>query len=842
MRGCDLKLSVGFVLAILIASQSVRLVLLSNDAPALAACGLPQDLMPAILLAIPCTFAWKGLRQLTCVMVLLVIAADLFLQLSAGVRLRHEGVVFLFDQMLAIGASPSRPATKGEVTGKRHPLALLMANFAMVPLGTVLSTCMLIPAVLLLARFSKWSIRVTPRRLLALFFTLLASWTFDKPCCRSPSPTPVPRFETDEGASGTLRVRTQPPTVQKFLQQHLRSARVECSSNVILGQSSNVLTLLAGSLWSVWGGSWSALEADAARNLTAISAKLSARALRINEHRALRRQKRWRPLLPLYLSPSSNKDRRKYGNIATASNGAPPKGGKNAEFQPPPRTRNVVLITLESVGALYMDLYNPEAKTMPFVSSLFNSSPEGAAMLFERYYVSEPNTVHALYAELCGLRPYIGLERREYEYRRRLERVCLPVQLRKRGIHSAFYTTSNIGFQRRLGFDEFWSGEDLARRTRHLRANWAKDQARGGDRQGSKEWPRQWWLDEGSDALLPGGAGDKRRNWLGHHDAFGLPAVRDFISARGEDRFFLHLSTLGTHHPYRLTCPLPVGESEGRHGGKAIPSFRRSPFGVLRNGTKKWQRRQYKRFAPQRAILERYLQSLLCADRYIEQVYLLLQRAGRLHDTSIVITADHGEGFQLTHGNDLIHGGAVYETQARLPWIGFGPIAYGLPKRMGGVWSDVSMTPTLVEAMIGPVNDNAEQLRREQGSSTHVPSPPGRAGEGNASAHLDWPLASVSEYDLVGHSMLSGAPPPTQAFMSCAFDSTCLGLLVEDALGVLHKFVWHIGSQDNLFEAYKASAMAAYLRRDHLHITADPRALIAEIACGCCSAGCGRSL
>ena len=38
----------------------------------------------------------------------------------------------------------------------------------------------------------------------------------------------------------------------------------------------------------------------------------------------------------------------------------------------PPRSRNLVLITVESMGALYMDLYNPDARTMRFVSGLFN--------------------------------------------------------------------------------------------------------------------------------------------------------------------------------------------------------------------------------------------------------------------------------------------------------------------------------------------------------------------------------------------------------------------------------------------------------------------------------------
>ena len=45
------------------------------------------------------------------------------------------------------------------------------------------------------------------------------------------------------------------------------------------------------------------------------------------------------------------------------------------------------------------------------------------------------------------------------------------------------------------------------------------------------------------------------------------------------------------------------------------------------------------------------------------QVHGILQRAGRLHDTSLVVVGDHGEGFELAHEQDRVHGGTVYDTQ-----------------------------------------------------------------------------------------------------------------------------------------------------------------------------------
>ena len=77
----------------------------------------------------------------------------------------------------------------------------------------------------------------------------------------------------------------------------------------------------------------------------------------------------------------------------------------------------------------------------------------------------------------------------------------------------------------------------------------------------------------------------------------------------------------------------------------------------------------------------------------------ILRRAGRLHDTSLVVVGDHGEGFELAHERDRVHGGAVYDTQVRLPFIAFGPMARGMPKRVPGVWSDTAIGPTLLEAL-----------------------------------------------------------------------------------------------------------------------------------------------
>ena len=148
----------------------------------------------------------------------------------------------------------------------------------------------------------------------------------------------------------------------------------------------------------------------------------------------------------------------------------------------------------------------------------------------------------------------------------------------------------------------------------------------------------------------------------------------------------------------------------------------------------------------QAAMLRAYLRELRCVDEYIKQVHGILRRAGRLQDTSLVIVGDHGEGFELAHERDRVHGGAVYDTQVRLPFVAFGPMARGMPKRVPGVWSDTAIGPTLLEAL---------GLR-----------------------HRDCRGALPGALDLFGCSVLS-SPPPRHAMVSCAFDSTCVGLVMQ---------------------------------------------------------------
>ena len=401
-----------------------------------------------------------------------------------------------------------------------------------------------------------------------------------------------------------------------------------------------------------------------------------------------------------------------------------------------------MIITVESLGALYTDLYNADARTMPFVSALFEAAPPGEAFLLERCYASEPNTLHALFAQLCGARPKLGMAKAEYLSQQRLAQ-CLPHRLRAHGgVRSAYFTPSNVGLQPQLGFDELWSSVDEVRGTTTTGQATARKRAKV-----RIKWPRAWSR-HSTRALLRLRDGGQY-NWLGDHDYFALPKVRDYVAARGdEQRFFLQVVTASTHHPYTGLCPSATGGAAGLRWEGNGGTLARAP-----------------RSNRTAAMLRAYLREVRCVDEFVRQVHAILRRAGRLHDTSLVLTGDHGEGFALSHRDDLVHGGSVYDSQARVPFVAFGPIARGMPKRVPGVWSDTSIGPTLLEAL----GLRHRDCRGRMAASLQQ-QPVVAAGVS--------PGVSPGVLDIFGCSVLSSAPP-THALMSCAFDNACVGLVME---------------------------------------------------------------
>ena len=435
-----------------------------------------------------------------------------------------------------------------------------------------------------------------------------------------------------------------------------------------------------------------------------------------------------------------------------------------------PRTRSVVMIVLESVGAMYTDLYNPDAHgSMPFLRELFERSPNGKAFMVERFMSTTPNSLHSLYAQTCGLQPSLGLRHPEYDDPVRLNTLCLPAILNRHGFFTAFHTTSAISLQHRLGFNSTWSTMGGSSGVTPV-AN-VSDSARLSVQNDRDQvvWPLdgRWWELPKDRRPAP----EAKYTWLGHHDAYGLPSMADFVESRAEDeRFMLQIFMCSTHSPYvGKRCPLSGGGDLRRGVARAAPRPTLSKYALRRWPSSRTEE------------LSRYLRELECADRYVEEVYNVLRRAGRLEDTSIVLTSDHGEGFELGHMNDIKHGGTLYDSQMHIPLVVFGPLARDMPKRVRGVWSYTALVPTLLEGLGITLPHVARHTARDSPSTPLSHAPAAQDADVSRANQVELAARAVAEpdmSDLHGQSILSNhASPSRRAFLASTFEPHWLGMV-----------------------------------------------------------------
>ena len=140
-----------------------------------------------------------------------------------------------------------------------------------------------------------------------------------------------------------------------------------------------------------------------------------------------------------------------------------------------------------------------------------------------------------------------------------------------------------------------------------------------------------------------------------------------------------------------------------------------------------------------------------------------------------------------------MHGGTVYDTQTRLPFVAFGPIARGMPKRVPGVWSDTAIAPTLLEAL----------GLRHRDCRSGLPAQHQVAGGASKFPFATPTPGMLGLSDLFGCSVLS-SPAPRHAMVSCSFDSTCVGLVAQLNQSLEGGALWK-------FASYGGKRLEAYL-------------------------------
>ena len=278
-------------------------------------------------------------------------------------------------------------------------------------------------------------------------------------------------------------------------------------------------------------------------------------------------------------------------------------------FEPVP-TRGYILISIDALRADHLGLYGYPKPTSPFLDELARR-----ATVFDHAFAQVPSTLPShmsmftgLYPAEHGVFPPSAILAPEI---RTLPEVLLHAGFRTAGHTEGGYVQGGYGFAR--GFGE-WSDTPYADDT------------------------------------------DVERT-------FGR-GVAFLKSVRPGERFFLFLHTYTVHDPYwpperyrKMFWPGPpppgAGEPSGPH------------FAAVNNGLAEVSPEAVEYFKALYDASIRYL------DDRLRQLFADLEASGLAADTTVILTADHGEEF-LEHGS-WEHQKTLYEEVVRIPLIVSGP-------------------------------------------------------------------------------------------------------------------------------------------------------------------------
>ena len=180
--------------------------------------------------------------------------------------------------------------------------------------------------------------------------------------------------------------------------------------------------------------------------------------------------------------------------------------------------------------------------------------------------------------------------------------------------------------------------------------------------------------------------------------AYMTGRAMDFIREQGERPWCLHLSYIKPHWPYIAPAPY-----HALYGPDAVPAAnrhereRRNPHPVHGAFMAHEDSRSFAREEVRRAVIPTYMGLVREIDDHMGRLFAFLEAEGRMADTLIVFTSDHGDylGDHWLGEKELFH-----EESVRIPLIVCDPAGRG-----GLVIDDpvesIDLAPTFVEAAGG---------------------------------------------------------------------------------------------------------------------------------------------
>lgn len=257
------------------------------------------------------------------------------------------------------------------------------------------------------------------------------------------------------------------------------------------------------------------------------------------------------------------------------------------------------------------------------------------------------------------------------------------------------------------------------------------------------------WFMENADKPANIAEEDSETPWLTRR-------AEEFIASRGDRPWLCHLSYIKPHWPYIVPAPYhdlysardviaPV-RSEGE---------RQNPHPLYRAFMDNTIGKAFRRDEVREKVIPAYMGLIKQCDDQLGQLLDFLERSGRLEDTMIVITSDHGDylGDHWLGEKDLFH-----EQSVKVPMIIFDPSAEADATRgqvCDALVESIDLAATFVEFAGGEVPDHVLEGRSLM---------PFLHGEEPA----EWRDFVISEYDYSQTSMaeeLGVSPKQARLFM-----------------------------------------------------------------------------
>ncbi len=186
--------------------------------------------------------------------------------------------------------------------------------------------------------------------------------------------------------------------------------------------------------------------------------------------------------------------------------------------------------------------------------------------------------------------------------------------------------------------------------------------------------------------------------------AFTTDRAMDFIGQAGDDAWCLHLSYIKPHWPYM--APAPYHQSYGANEIMAVcrhPQERVNPHPVYYGFTLSEEGETFSQPGTRETVIPAYMGLIKQIDDHVGRLMTFLGEHGRLDDTMIIFTSDHGDylGDHWLGEKELFH-----EQSVRIPMIVVDPDE-AADGRRGTVdrrlVEAIDLVPTMVEAAGGNV-------------------------------------------------------------------------------------------------------------------------------------------